>query len=172
MNAEGGRRKARRLASKPMSAPHGFTWVDPPLLGAMAQPSAPEEYEWLRAQGVQLVISLCEDPPRRAWLNEAGLFSMHVPVEDMQPPAPRQIDLCLGAIEKAQAQEFAAAIHCGAGLGRTGTVLACYFVKKGMAAASAISHVRRVRPHSIETPEQADAVTDYARRLKRGDAQP
>jgi atypical dual specificity phosphatase len=59
----------------------------------------------------------------------------------------------------------------GAGLGRTGTMLACYFVKKGMPAPAAISHVRRIRPGSIETPEQADTITDYARRLKRGEAQ-
>ena len=155
-----------------MAAPNGFTWVDPPLLGAMAQPSAADEYQWLREQGVQLVISLCEDPPRRAWLNEAGLFSMHVPIEDMQPPGPQQIQQCLSASEKAHGQGFGVAIHCGAGLGRTGTILACYFVKKGMTAPGAISHVRRVRPHSIETPEQADAVSDFARRLKRAEAGP
>jgi hypothetical protein len=46
-------------------------------------------------------------------------------------------------------------------------MLACYFVKKGMTAAAAIAHIRRIRPGSIETPEQANAVTDFARRLKR-----
>jgi atypical dual specificity phosphatase len=152
-----------------MSAPDGFTWVEPPLLAAMAQPASAEEYQWLRAQGVSLVISLCEDPPRRHWLNEAGLFSMQFPVVDMQPPEQKQVDACLSAIEKAHAQKLGVAVHCGAGLGRTGTMLACWFVKKGMTAPAAISHIRRVRPGSIETPDQADAITDYARRLKHGD---
>ncbi len=129
-----------------MPAPNGFTWVDPPLLAAMAQPGDPDEYVWLREQGVQLVISLCEDPPRRSWLNEAGLFSMHIPVEDMHPPAPKQIELCLQAIDKAHARNFAVAIHCGAGLGRTGTMVACYFVKKGMTAPAAIA------PRSPDSP--------------------
>ena len=151
-----------------MSAPDGFSWVDPPLLAASARPGALEEYEWLRAQGVQLVVSLCEEPPSRRWLNETGLFSMHVPVEDMNPPTLRQIDVCLSAIEKAHARNFAVCVHCAAGLGRTGTMLACYFVKKGMSASSAIDHVRQIRPGSIETPEQADAVRDYGRRLKSG----
>jgi atypical dual specificity phosphatase len=154
-----------------MSAPDGFTWVDPPLLAAMPQPGEADDYRWLRDQGVQLVISLCEDPPPRNWLNEAGLFSMHIPVEDMHPPTQKQIDLCLSAIDKAQARGFGAAIHCSAGLGRTGTMLACHFVKKGMSAASAIDHVRHIRPGSIETPEQADAVADFARRLKRPETQ-
>jgi atypical dual specificity phosphatase len=154
-----------------MSAPNGFTWVEPPLLAAMSQPADPEEYAWLRDQGVQLVISLCEDPPRRSWLNEAGLFSMHIPVEDMHPPSQKQIDLCLSAIDKAHTKSFGVGIHCGAGLGRTGTMLACYFVKQGMTAPAAIAHLRRIRPGSIETPEQADAVNDYARRLKRGQSE-
>src|SRR6266705_2877264 len=102
-----------------MSAPEGFTWVEPPLLAAMAQPASAEEYQWLREQGIHLVISLCEDPPRRQWLNEAGLFSMQIPVEDMHSPAQRQMDVCLSAIEKAHVQGFGVAIHCGAGLGRT-----------------------------------------------------
>jgi atypical dual specificity phosphatase len=156
-----------------MSSPSGFTWVDPPLLAAMAQPAAPEEYAWLREQGVHLVISLCEDPPRRAWLNEAGLFSMHIPVEDMHPPTAKQIELCLSAIDKAHARNFAVAIHCGAGLGRTGTMLACYLIKKkGMTATEAIAQVRKVRPGSIETPEQVDAVSEFARRLKRATGEP
>jgi atypical dual specificity phosphatase len=154
-----------------MSAPDGFTWVESSLLAAMARPSGPDEYAWLRGQGIQLVISLCESPSPRNWLNEAGLFSMHIPVEDMHPPAAKQIDLCLSAIDKAQAKGFAVAVHCGAGLGRTGTMLACYFVKKGMTAPAAIAQVRRLRPGSIETPEQADAVSDYARRHKRPDAE-
>jgi atypical dual specificity phosphatase len=130
----------------------------------MSHPSAADEYEWLRAQGAQLVISLCEDPPPRTWLNEAGLLSMHIPVEDMHPPTQKQIELCMSAIEKAKSNGMGVAIHCGAGLGRTGTMLACFLVSQGMGAAAAIAEVRRIRPGSIETAEQADAIADYARR--------
>jgi atypical dual specificity phosphatase len=149
-----------------MPAPDRFTWVDPPLLAAAAKPATLEEYEWLRSQGVQLVVSLCEDPPPRTWLNEVGLLSMHIPVEDMCPPTPKQIDVCISAISKAHGRGFAVCVHCTAGLGRTGTMLACYFVKKGMTAESAIEHVRQIRPGSIETPEQSDAVRDFWQRQK------
>jgi atypical dual specificity phosphatase len=148
-----------------MSAPAGFTWVEPKVLAAMAHPSAADEYEWLRGQGVQLVISLCEDPPPRTWLNEAGLLSMHIPVEDMHPPTLKQIELCVSAIEKARDKAMATAIHCGAGLGRTGTMAACYLVKQGITAPAAIAQIRRLRPGSVETPEQADIIADYARRV-------
>jgi len=149
-----------------MPAPEGFSWIDKPLLAAMAMPREADEFTWLRAQGLQLLISLTEDPPRRDFVNEAGLFLVHVPVEDMHPPSESQIELCMSAIAKAHSQDMGVGIHCGAGLGRTGVILACYFVNQDMSAMNAIARVRRLRPGSIETDEQLEAIADYARRRK------
>lgn len=145
-----------------MPAPDGFSWVDKPLLAAMAVPQDSEEFKWLREQGIQLLISLTVDPPRRDLVNEAGLLVVHVPVIDMHAPSQEQIDLCLGSIAKGHAQNMGVGIHCGAGLGRTGVILACYFVHKGLDAQSAIARVRRLRPGSIETDEQVEAIEQYA----------
>ena len=43
-------------------------------------------------------------------------------------------------------------------------VLACYFVAQGLSAQEAIVRVRKMRPGSIETTEQAEAVREFARR--------
>ena len=51
-----------------MPQPSGFTWVDKPHLAALARPQDPEELTWLRRQGIELLISLTEDPLRREWL--------------------------------------------------------------------------------------------------------
>ncbi len=150
-----------------MSQPHGFSWIDKPLLAAMARPESPEELAWLRSEGIEVLLSLTEDPPRRDWLEEAGLLLFHVPVEDMEPPTEEQLERCVSAIQKANAHQMGVAVHCGAGLGRTGVILACYFVDKGLSAANAIARVRRLRPGSIETKQQADAVADFARLRKR-----
>jgi len=144
--------------------PEGFSWVDKPLLAAMAKPDSLEEFQWLRGQGVQLLISLTETPARRDLVNEAGLLSLHVPIEDLHPPTQRQIDVCMSAIQKALKQDMAVGVHCGAGLGRTGTILACYFVGQGVSAKNAIARVRRLRPGSIETDEQVASIEEYARR--------
>jgi atypical dual specificity phosphatase len=137
-----------------MPVPEDFSWIERPRLAAMAQPYSLEDYQWLREQGVQVIISLSESVPRRAWINEAGLFSIHIPIEDMHAPTQQQIDGCLGAIDKANANDFGVAIHCTAGLGRTGTMIACWLVVQGMSARDAMEKVRRLRPGSIETEEQ------------------
>ena len=71
---------------------------------------------------------------------------------------------CISAIAKVNSNNMGVAVHCGAGLGRTGVVIAAYFVHKGMTARSAIAKVRRLRPGSIETDEQVEAVVEFARR--------
>ena len=147
-----------------MPAPDHFSWIDKPLLAAMARPEALEELAWLRQQGIELLVSLTEDPPRRDWINEAGLFLVHVPVVDMEPPTEEQVDECLSAIARAHEKSMGVAVHCGAGLGRTGVILACWFVTKDLTSKNAIARVRRLRPGSIETEAQADAVAEFARR--------
>jgi atypical dual specificity phosphatase len=89
---------------------------------------------------------------------------VHVPVEDMEAPTQEQLDRCTSAIKRAHEHKMAVAVHCTAGLGRTGVVLACYFVDNGLSAKNAVARVRRMRPGSIETDEQALAVEEFARR--------
>jgi atypical dual specificity phosphatase len=150
-----------------MSAPHGFSWIEKPLLAALARPSDPEDFTWLRQHGIEVLMSLTEDRPRRDWVEEANLLVFHEPMEDMEAPTQEQLDRCVSAILKANAKNMGVAVHCGAGLGRTGVVLAAYFVAKGMSAQNAIARVRRLRPGSIETDEQAEAVEHFARRKRQ-----
>ena len=154
-----------------MPQPYGFTWIDKPLLAALARPDAAEELRWLRQQGIQVLVSLTEDPLRRDWVNDAGLMMYHVPMEDMEAPTQEQLDACVSAINRALERNLGVAVHCEAGLGRTGTVLAAFFVIKGMSAANAVARIRRLRPGSIETDEQLEAVELFARRQRKGNEQ-
>jgi atypical dual specificity phosphatase len=150
-----------------MERPSSFTWIEKPLLGALAQPESLEELEWLRGQGIEVLLSLTEDPPRRDWVNNAGLMLFHVPVVDMEAPTLEQVDRAMSAIARANQHQMGVAVHCTAGLGRTGVILACFFVTKGLSPSNAIARVRRLRPGSIETDEQAAVVGDFSRRITR-----
>src|SRR5438067_1525088 len=92
--------------SKAMAQPSGFSWIEKPLLAAMARPESAEELAWLRKQGIELLIALTEDPPRRDWVDDAGLLLFHVPMEDMEAPTQDQLDRCWSAITKANERQM------------------------------------------------------------------
>jgi atypical dual specificity phosphatase len=147
-----------------MSQPEGFSWIERPKLAALAQPESEDELRWLKKHGIEILVSLTEDPPYRRDVENAGLLVYHVPIEDMTAPTQEDLDRAISAILKAQESGMGVAVHCAAGQGRTGTVIACYFVAKGDSAGVAIHKIRRLRPGSIETEEQVDAVHEFARR--------
>jgi atypical dual specificity phosphatase len=150
-----------------MPKPQGFSWIEEPHLAAMALPESKEELEWLRSHGIEVLISLTEDPLRRDWVNDAGILVVHEPVDDMAAPTQEQLDRCVSAMDRALERNMGVAVHCGAGLGRTGVVIAAYLVHQGQIARDAIAQVRRLRPGSIETEEQAAAVVEFGRRKRQ-----
>lgn len=149
-----------------MSEPRNFSWIEQRRLAASAQPDDAEEYVWLRKQGIDLIITLTEDPLRRDWLDDAGLLGLHVPITDMDAPTLEQIREVLSAIRRANDRGMGVAVHCLFGRGRTGTMLAAYFVEKGMNAREAIRQVRKLRPGSIETEAQEEIIEEFARSRK------
>jgi|SRR5262245_13318824 len=153
-----------------MSRPFFFTWIDEPLLAASAEPGGPEQLAWLRAEGVDILVTLTEDPLPRTWIDGAGLMGVHVPIPDMDVPTVEQIDQVMSVIDKARSSDMGVAVHCLAGRGRTGTMLAAYFVYQGMTAEDAIRKVRDLRPGSIEVTEQEEAIRAYERTRNRGPA--
>jgi len=79
-------------------------------------------------------------------------------VPDMTAPGPAVLRRAVGFIRKRLAGGRGVLVHCAAGYGRTGTVLACWLRSEGRSAEEAIALVRAARPGSVEVPEQEDCV--------------
>ena len=141
------------------------TWLSDEGLAACSYPRDDRSLRELAQHGVTLLINLHQRPHPGGSLARYGLTEMHLPVPDLTPPTPAQLEQGVAAIESAVSAGQRVAVHCGAGLGRTGTLLACYLVRRGLTPDEAIARIRAVRPGSVETPGQEAAVAQYARQI-------
>lgn len=150
----------------------GLSWVLPGRLAASSYPPDPALAD-VAQLGVQLIVNLDARPHPAETLVAHGLRELHLPVPDFAPPSREQLAEGVAAIERALEAGERALVHCRAGLGRTGTLLACYLVRHGFTAEGAIRGIRSLRPWSVETPEQEAAVHAFARwEAQRAQARP
>lgn len=147
---------------------HEFTWVVPGVLGAMRHPhDLRSALESLKDEGIDGIVTLTERELNASLIEEFGFEYHHIPITDYAAPRPEQVDEFVGIVQRAAKAGRKIVVHCLAGRGRTGTLAACYLVSVGRSPEEAIREIRRLRPGSVETPEQEETVAAYARRLKR-----
>lgn len=141
--------------------PGDFDWMIPGRLGAMSVPG-PEDLFRLRQAGVSLLVSLLAETPPDELVQRTGLRLLRLPVENWRAPAEEQIREFVAEVRAELAAGGRVAVHCYGGVGRTGTMIACYLASEGMSGQEALDHVRRRRPGSVETEEQERAIFAWA----------
>ncbi|MFH1568841.1 MAG: dual specificity protein phosphatase family protein [Gemmatimonadota bacterium] len=149
-----------------------FGWLLPGELAGMAHPAEgrpsgsgggllERRLDELVDEGIGAVVSLTEEPLDRVAMARRSLRYLHLEVADMTAPDADELDRAVGFLDRAREDGLKSVVHCRAGLGRTGTLLACYLVSRGLSPSAAIAEVRRRRPGSVETEAQELAVHKY-----------
>jgi len=144
------------------------TWFDSGRVGASRHPTR-RAIRDAHAKGARLHVNLSQRPTGHGeLLTRLGIQEVHIPVADLRPPSPEQLETAVRLLREAVADGGRALVHCDAGLGRTGTVVACYLVTTGLDARAAIAEVRSRRPGSVETYAQEAAVEAFAAAWRPG----
>ena len=162
-----------------------FSWLIPNQLAGAGQPgrggsgaggddeTLSRDLRQLRRDGIGAIVSLTEEPLDNSVVGSHGMRYLHLPVVDMMAPSFEEIDRFLAFARASIEENLPVVVHCRAGMGRTGTMLACFLVGREMLRPSeAVAEVRRVRPGSIETAAQEAVVHDFAQHRKARAGQP
>lgn len=109
-----------------------------------------DDYRALAAAGVTTVVDLRAerdlDVPDEL-LTELGITLVAIPIRDGQTPTDEQVRRFVAA---ADASDGSVYLHCGAGVGRTGTLAAVYRVSRGSGGWAAMRANLAVGPPSLE----------------------
>jgi cell division cycle 14 len=129
----------------------------------------PEDYwDTFRSFGVSAIVRLNKRLYDRRRFTEGGFRHHELFFPDGSCPTPAIVDRFCGLVE---AEPGVVAVHCKAGLGRTGVLIGLYIMKHyGFTANETLGYLRITRPGSIIGPQQ-HFLRDWERRMwAAGDA--
>ena len=172
----------RWISSKISARPTNFSWVIKDQLAGSGLPLTFKQFQWIRNKGIETIITLREIPLPAKWFDNSQIANekkdradnkssqigkmnyLHLYVEDYKVPPIQKIDSTVKFIENEIKLNRSVMVHCAAGKGRTGTILAAYLLKKeNLTAEQAIKKIREIRPGSIQTRIQEDSIYEYSK---------
>lgn len=139
--------------------PQGFCWIVPGKLAGCAEPGVTHalayDLDLLARMGVTRLITLTEKDMDQDALAVHGLRNVHLPIFDREAPSLRQTYMLLRRMQALMDEGQIVAVHCKAGIGRTGTVLAAWMIREGgISASSALERLRKINPAYVQTEVQ------------------
>jgi protein-tyrosine phosphatase len=139
--------------------PRGGDWLD-------------DEIASWRPEGIDTVFSLLmpeeevdlDLAAEEATSLSSGLRFFRLPIPDRQVPADEgHLSQALEKLAAELTERLNVVLHCRQGIGRTGLVAACLFIKNGVSPDAAVRQLSAVRGVDVpETPEQRRWIDRYA----------
>jgi ADP-ribosyl-[dinitrogen reductase] hydrolase len=123
--------------------------------GTLVSLVEPEEFDRTDTQGLLPTVAA------------AGIATVWYPIPDHGVPQtlPTFDGLLRDILRRLRQEGQLVVVHCKAGRGRTGLVVACMLVVQGHTAADAIAAVHALREDTLTRDSQQDFVRAYERRL-------
>lgn len=154
----------RKVHGKITKRPTNFSWLIEKKLAGSGMPTTFDEVDWVVEQGIKSIVTMTENSLPDTWVKD--LNYLHVPTPDLTAPDMEEIDTAVEFIREQIGNNDAVMVHCAAGMGRAGTILACYLVKyEKYSAKEAIKKIRKERPGSIQSDVQEMAIGFYEKHI-------
>jgi atypical dual specificity phosphatase len=136
-------------------------WIEEPILLGSSNPTD-RELEDLYQVGFRTILSLLDEDEQSPdydtkKMEDMGLNRYSIPIRDFAAPTLADFKKFLDRVSDALKQGKVL-VHCQGGTGRTGTMAAAYWMKKGLSAKKALAKIRKSRFGAVESPEQEKAL--------------
>ena len=155
----------RKLHGMITGKPDNFSWIIENKLAGSAIPTSKEEVNWLQQEGVKSIVTIREEPLDDDWIDD--IEYLHIHSNDMGVPEFDDLISSVDFIHRQLENNKPVMVHCLAGLGRTGTILACYLIKyEKMSADDAITKIRKERSGSIQSYSQEEIIFRFEKFIK------
>ena len=156
----------RKVHGTVTGRPDKFSWLIENKLAGSGIPTSIDEVQWVTKQGVKSIVTVREEPLDDEWIKDVKY--LHVMSNDMGVPEFNDLLAAVDFIHSRLTHDEPVLVHCLAGLGRTGTILASYLVKyQNISADEAIQKVREERPGSIQSYPQEEIIFRFSKSLQR-----
>lgn len=107
---------------------------------------SPAHLDWLKDEGINAILNLCAEFTDLHTLESSHGFEVYyLPVEDEEAPALENMEKALAWLDEAIYLGKKVYIHCRYGIGRTGTLLNAYLLRRGLGHRLASRKLKKLR---------------------------
>lgn len=127
--------------------PYRITWITKQLAVGHA-PASYEELASMRGQGIDAIVNLCgEYCDLHRIEEEFGFEVLYLPVTDDDAPGMEEVEKALAWLDEAIYLGKKVLVHCKLGVGRTGTFVRSYLLRRGFGSKRAEKELKKIRSH-------------------------
>jgi Fe-S-cluster containining protein len=127
------------------NAAYPIYWVTPQLATGPA-PMSYDYLEHLKSEGIDAILNLCAEYCDLHDIENGQGFEVHyLPIEDEEAPQLQALETALAWLDESIYLGKKVYVHCRHGIGRTGTIISAYLLRRGLGSKLVKQKIKTLR---------------------------